>query len=160
MKIDLIWAQDKNGVIGVNGELPWHIPEDLINFKKLTLNQTIVMGRKTWDSLKYKPLPKRRNIVLTTQKNIELVDTFDNLVTLLNDLVDTDTKKIFVIGGAQIYKVFWPLATALHITFIKKKCKDGDTIFPFSIDEIKNNFKFVIKKQLTDNAQYQYREKI
>ena len=121
MKIDLIWAQDKNGVIGVNGELPWHIPEDLINFKKLTLNQTIVMGRKTWNSLKFKPLPKRRNIVLTTQKNIELVDTFDNLVTLLNDLVDTDTKKIFVIGGAQIYKVFWPLATALHITFIKKK---------------------------------------
>ena len=122
MEIHLIWAQDKHSAIGKNGDLPWHIPEDLKNFKKLTLNQPIVMGRKTWDSLKFKPLPKRRNIVLTSQKNIESADTFDSLETLLIDLVNNSTKKIFIIGGAQIYNIFWELATALHITFVNDNC--------------------------------------
>ena len=60
MEIHLIWAQENNGGIGKNGQLPWHIPEDLKNFKKLTLNSTIVMGRKTWESLPFKPLPKKK----------------------------------------------------------------------------------------------------
>ena len=60
MQIHLIWAQDQNGGIGKNGNLPWHISEDLKNFKKITFGSTIVMGRKTWDSLPIKPLPKRR----------------------------------------------------------------------------------------------------
>ena len=160
MEIHLIWAQDKHGAIGKNGDLPWHIPEDLKNFKKLTLNQPIVMGRKTWDSLKFKPLPKRRNIVLTSQKNIESADTFDNLVTLLNDLGNNGVKKIFVIGGAQIYNVFWELATVLHITYVNENCIDADTIFPFSMDEIEKEFKLKSTKQLTSSAQYQYWERI
>ena len=141
MDIHLIWAQDQHGAIGKNGDLPWHIPEDLKNFKKLTLNQPIVMGRKTWDSLKFKPLPKRRNIVLTSQKNIESADTFDSLATLLIDLVNNGTKNIFVIGGAQIYNIFWGLATALHITYVNENCIDADTIFPFSMDDIEKEFK-------------------
>ena len=64
----MIWAQDTNNAIGRDGTLPWHFSEDLQNFKALTLNSTIVMGRKTWDSLKIKPLPKRRNIVLSSKK--------------------------------------------------------------------------------------------
>ena len=68
MKIHLIWAQEINGGIGKNGKLPWHISEDLQNFKKLTLESTILMGRKTWESLPIKPLPKRRNIVLSSKK--------------------------------------------------------------------------------------------
>jgi len=78
MKFHLIWAQDENGAIGKNGDLPWHIPEDLKNFKKLTLNKPIIMGRKTWDSLKFKPLPKRRNIVLSSQKEIKDAEIFNN----------------------------------------------------------------------------------
>ena len=72
MKFHLIWAQDQNGGIGENGNLPWHISEDLKNFKFLTLNTTIIMGRKTWDSLPIKPLPKRNNIVLSSaaQNNV------------------------------------------------------------------------------------------
>ena len=62
MLIHLIWAQDAKSGIGKNGKLPWHISEDLINFKKLTLHSTILMGRKTWESLTKKPLPKRKNI--------------------------------------------------------------------------------------------------
>ena len=65
MDIHLIWAQDENGGIGQNGKLPWHISEDLKNFKSLTLNSTIIMGRKTWDSLPIKPLPNRKNIILS-----------------------------------------------------------------------------------------------
>ena len=63
MEVHLIWAQDQNGGIGIDGKLPWHISEDLKNFKKITLNSTIIMGRKTWDSLSIKPLPGRTNIV-------------------------------------------------------------------------------------------------
>ena len=79
MKIHLIWAQDKNGGIGYKGQLPWHIPEDLQNFKKLTLNSTILMGRKTWESLPIKPLPRRRSIVLTPKKNLE-VESYQSII--------------------------------------------------------------------------------
>ena len=73
MKIHLIWAQDNNGGIGQANQLPWKISEDLKHFKKLTLNSTVIMGRKTWDSLPIKPLPNRRNIILSrnTIANIE-----------------------------------------------------------------------------------------
>jgi len=158
--IHLIWAQDLKSAIGKNNDLPWHIPEDLKNFKQLTLNQSIVMGRNTWDSLKFKPLPKRRNIVLTSKNNIESADTFDSLDHLLNDLINKKTKKIFVIGGAQIYKLFWELATSLHITIISDKCENADTFFPISMDDIKNNFKLKLSRDLTNSAQYQYWERI
>ena len=83
MDIHLIWAQDMNNAIGVDGNLPWYIPEDLKNFKKLTLNKPIVMGRKTWDSLKYKPLPRRRNLVLSTKHKIKDVETFNKIEILI-----------------------------------------------------------------------------
>ena len=67
MNIELIWAQNYSGGIGKEGTLPWHISEDLKNFKKITANFPIIMGRKTWESLPFKPLPKRRNIVLSSQ---------------------------------------------------------------------------------------------
>ena len=78
MKVHLIWAQDFNGGIGVSGKLPWHIKEDLKNFKTLTLNSTIIMGRKTWDSLPIKPLPKRKNLVLskTVQNDVITYHSF------------------------------------------------------------------------------------
>jgi len=157
--IHLIWAQDLKSAIGKNNDLPWYIPEDLKNFKQLTLNQPIVMGRNTWDSLKFKPLPKRRNIVLTSKNNIESADTFDSLDHLLSDLINKKTKKIFVIGGAQIYKLFWGLATSLHITIISDKCENADTFFPFSMDDIKNDFRLILSRDLTNSAQYQYWER-
>ena len=71
MNIHIIWAQDNNGGIGKDNKLPWHISEDLINFKKITSIHTIIMGRKTWDSLPKKPLPNRRNIVLSSNTLID-----------------------------------------------------------------------------------------
>ena len=83
MIIKLIWAQDSSGGIGINNKLPWHFSEDLQKFKSLTLNSTIVMGRKTWESLKIKPLPKRKNIVLSSKK-INDVECYKSIEELMN----------------------------------------------------------------------------
>ena len=87
MKVHLIWAQDLNGGIGRDGKLPWYIPEDLKNFKKITTQSIVIMGRKTWDSLPLKPLPKRRNIVLssTSQDNVETYSTYNECISQLKN---------------------------------------------------------------------------
>ena len=105
MKIHLIWAQDKYGGIGKNGRLPWKLPEDLKKFKRLTLNSTIIMGRKTWESLTLKPLPKRRNIVLTSNP-IKNVETYPSIESCIKSLNRNNIKEIFIIGGSQIYNHF------------------------------------------------------
>ena len=115
MEIHIIWAQDINGGIGEKGKLPWYISKDLKNFKELTINSTIIMGRKTWDSLPIKPLPKRRNIVLTRSMhvNVEAYRSYKDCVkTLEKDKVD----RVFIIGGRSIYKLFYKDAKFLHIT--------------------------------------------
>ena len=78
MKIHLIWAQDQNGGIGKKRKLPWHIPADLKNFKKLTLNSTIIMGRKTWTTLPVNPLSNRRNIVISSN-SIADVENYNSI---------------------------------------------------------------------------------
>lgn len=155
MKIHLIWAQDYNGGIGINGQLPWHIPEDLINFKKITLDSTILMGRKTWDSLPFKPLPKRRNIVLSKNK-INNVEVYHNVEKCIQSLEKELLSTIFIIGGSSIYKLFFNYATYLHITYIDKKSNDIDTFFPIDNNTIKEKF---IKKnttELANNVLYTY----
>ena len=156
MNIHIIWAQDINGGIGKNNSLPWHISEDLINFKKITLNKPIIMGRKTWDSLKFKPLPKRRNIVLSSQQKIKDAEVFKSKNELLNELLISGEKEVFVIGGAQIYKEFWDLATSLHITIIKENYVEADTFFPIEYSEFEKDFKLDNALELTDKAQYQH----
>ena len=106
MEIHLIWAQDKNGGIGENGKLPWHISEDLKNFKKITLNSTIIMGRKTWDSLPIKPLPKRENIILSSKKQSSGI-TYHSLKGCLEDLKESNKNKVFIIGGRSVYQLFF-----------------------------------------------------
>ena len=151
MKIHLIWAQEKDGGMGINNHLPWHISEDLKNFKKLTLSKPIIMGRKTWESLPFKPLPKRRNVVLSSQSmnGVECYTSMKNCMDKLADEAD-----IFVIGGAQIYKAFYAHAHHLHITIVDEKTVGIDTYFPVSLSEIKDTFTLNKSKSLTDNAQY------
>ena len=93
MKIQLIWVQDENGGIGKKGKLPWHIPEDLMNFKQITLNQVVIMGRITWDSLSIKPLPKRRNIVLSHSKFDE-VECYASVENCLKKQNKSATKNV------------------------------------------------------------------
>ncbi len=128
MKLSAIVAMTPDRIIGKNGTLPWHLPEDLKFFKKQTSGHPIVMGRKTFDSIG-KPLPKRQNIILTNDQNWQHPNTKtihhpDQLSTL--QLLDST---IYVIGGSQIYSLFLPLLDDLYITHIHHPY-EGDTVFP------------------------------
>ena len=151
MEIHLIWAQDFQGGIGKNGKLPWHISEDLKNFKKLTLESTIVMGRKTWDSLPIKPLPQRNNIVLSSQKQ-NGVETYHSYDDCINSLRKID--RVFIIGGRSIYQLFFNDADYLHITQIQIKEEGINEFFPLSFDIIKTKFKKKFEQRLCDEAIY------
>ena len=153
MKIHLIWAQDENGGIGKDGKLPWHISEDLKNFKKLTSGSTIVMGRKTWESLSVRPLPKRRNIVLSSKKisNVECYTSIEECIQLLEgECIEI----LFVIGGSSIYRDFIPLADELHITEVDEITEGIDTYFPVPMLEIKNEFEKINEIKLNNKAIY------
>jgi len=119
-------------VIGKDGKLPWNIPADLKNFKRLTSNSTVIMGRKTYESIpeKYRPLPNRVNIVITRNQNLKYQGAIvSNSVPDALEIARSHQKDSFVIGGAQIYQEFLPLANQMHLSFIKHEY-EGDTKFP------------------------------
>ena len=153
MKIHLIWAQEINGGIGKNGKLPWHISEDLQNFKKLTLDSTILMGRKTWESLPIRPLSKRRNIVLSSKKVFN-VECYTSVEGCIEKLIDDGIDKLFVIGGSTVYPNFINRANELHITQVDEVTKGIDTIFPVTMLKIKAEFDKINQRELSDKAIY------
>ena len=120
MRLHLIFARAANGVIGNQGTLPWHLPEDLAHFKRLTLGCPVIMGRKTWDSLppKFRPLPGRANIVITRQAewSSEGAIPAHSLEAALSQCAQAE--HAWVIGGAQIYAQALPLATTVEVTEI------------------------------------------
>ncbi|MBK2027784.1 dihydrofolate reductase [Allofrancisella guangzhouensis] len=129
--ISLIVAYDKNFGIGKENSLAWKLSEDLKNFKKITENNYIVMGRKTFESIG-RPLPNRKNIILTRDKNYKQ----DNCLIIhsVEEIINFSKSKphyeIFIIGGAQIYKEFINLADRLYITEVDTQIKDLDAFFP------------------------------
>ena len=153
MKIHLIWAQDKNGGIGKNGKLPWHISEDLQNFKKLTLDSTILMGRKTWESLPIRPLSNRRNIVLSSKK-VTNVECYTSVEKCIKRLDDDRTDKLFVIGGSTVYRNFIYRADELHITQVDNVIEGIDTFFPVTMLKIKKEFKKINEIELSKKVIY------
>ncbi len=136
MEIILIAAMAKNGVIGRDNKLPWHIPEELKLFKKTTMGYPMIMGRKTFDSFPV-PLPGRRHIVLSRNPDLqleggELATSFDEAIKLCEG-----TDKVFIIGGAQIFKQSLSLITSMILTEIDKEM-EGDVTFPeFPFDKFK-----------------------
>ncbi len=141
MTVSIIAAIAENNVIGNNNKLIWHISEDLKRFKKLTTGHPVVMGRKTYESLPFKPLPKRKNIVISSQKNVK----FDGavIVNSVNAALEEckNEKEIFICGGAEIYKLFLPLADKLYLTRVHKSF-EGDTFFPkIDFSEWEEDFK-------------------
>jgi dihydrofolate reductase len=131
MKLGLIWAQARNGVIGRGGVLPWHLPEDLAHFKRTTLGAPVIMGRKTWESLppRFRPLPGRRNIVITRQADwhapgAERADSVEAAVALC---AGADTA--WITGGAEIFRLAEPLADIAVVTEIDADY-EGDTHAP------------------------------
>jgi len=136
MKIAIIAAIARNRVIGSNGKIPWHISEDLRRFKRLTTGHTVLMGRKTWESLG-KPLSNRRNVVLTLRP-IPGVECYSSIDAAIEALKEEST--VFVIGGAQIYSLFLERADELYLTFIDRDTQ-GDTLFPPFEEIVKKKFK-------------------
>jgi len=153
MKINLIWAMEQNEGIGIKGDLPWHISEDLQSFKKITLGQPIIMGLNTWISLPNKPLPKRRNIVLAPEIMPE-VESYTSIDDCISTLENEGVTEVFVVGGAMVYGQFFPLASDLHITLVNKRTPGIDARFPVTIAEISKQFDKIEERQLTDIAVY------
>ena len=153
MQIHLIWAQDENGGIGKDGKLPWHISEDLKNFKRLTLGSTILMGRNTWESLPVRPLPERRNTVLSS-KEIPDVVCYTSIEECIETLYGDGTEKLFVIGGTTVYSNFINRADELHITQVNKMTQGIDTYFPVTMLKIKKEFEKVNETELSKKAIY------
>ena len=131
--IKLIAAVSSNNIIGVNGELPWLIPADLQNFKEKTLNQTIVMGWKTWESLGSKPLPNRVNVILSRTKKPIPRSKVVRLYSSVGEVIKKH-KNFWVIGGESVYGYFIPYTDEMYITRVitdvKTKPNDNVSHFP------------------------------
>ncbi len=128
MTLSIIVAVAEGNVIGKDNSLIWHISEDLKRFKRLTENHTVVMGRKTYMSLPFRPLKNRRNIVITKGKNhIEGVETAHSVEEALELCKGED--EVFIIGGASIYEQTIDIADKIYLTKVLKEF-EGDTFFP------------------------------
>ncbi|MCU1587576.1 MAG: folA [Frankiales bacterium] len=121
----MIWAQAHGRVIGRDGSIPWHLPEDLAHFRALTMGSVVVMGRRTWDSLPhaYRPLPGRENVVLTSRpvEGVRCFATADEVLAAYDDF--------WVIGGAAVYAAFLPHADEVQVTEVDLDTP-GDTFAP------------------------------
>jgi len=135
MRINLIYARARNGVIGANNTLPWHLPQDLAHFKRMTTGAPVMMGRNTWDSLppRFKPLPGRTNIVVTRQRawhseGALAVDSLEWGCALCSGMTPTP-EELWVIGGAQLFAAAMVLATRAVVTELDRDF-DGDVFAP------------------------------
>jgi dihydrofolate reductase len=129
--LSLIVARARNGAIGRDGTIPWHAPEDLAFFQRETLGGAIIMGRRTWDSLPKRPLPRRLNIVVTsTPRAAEDLTLFVSLENALDAARAAGHLRLYAIGGAGIYRAFLPQADRLLITEVDIDVPDADTFFP------------------------------
>jgi dihydrofolate reductase len=127
--ISIIVAIASNGAIGKNNDLLWHLPEDLIRFKRLTNGHCLIMGKNTWYSLPRRPLPNRKNIVITDDP-CECIDGCISAYSIDDSISKCDPgKEIFVIGGGIVYRQFMEIADRLYITHVHKEF-DADTFFP------------------------------
>jgi dihydrofolate reductase len=127
MSISFILAMDRNRGIGMNNNLPWHLPADMANVKKLTLGHTLIMGRKTFESLR-RPLPGRTNVILTQNPTYQapgciIIHTVEEALTRFK------AEELFIFGGAEVYKLFMPYVDKMYVTYIDEAFQ-ADTFFP------------------------------
>lgn len=142
--ISIIACVGKNLELGKNNDLIWHLPNDLKYFRKVTNGKTVIMGRRTFDSLPG-VLPKRRNIVLQMQdeEKIDGVEIYNDIESILDAVKDED--EAFIIGGASIYKQFLEYADKLYLTEVESECPDAQVFFP------KFNKKLYNRKEVGSN---------
>ncbi len=155
---------ESNRVIGNNGKVPWRIPEDSERFQRLTLNHTVIMGRKTWEyDLEKCPLPQRRNIIISSSperlQSEHLSDSTSVFVKSLEEaLKESEQEKIFIVGGSSIYAEALKLADTLELTLVKGDF-EGDTFFPEYQPLIGHQFELV-KKEIHPNFRYETYKRI
>jgi len=129
MTVGLVWAQSTDGVIGRDGGIPWNVPEDLARFKRLTMGHTVVMGRRTWESLpaRFRPLPGRRNVVVSRNAHYQAEGA-----EVSGSIAAAGSGPTWVIGGAEIYHLAMPLASRCEITEVEVDLhpRDEDTLAP------------------------------
>ena len=151
MNVSIIVAMSKNRVIGRDNDMPWHLSDDLKNFKKITINKTIIMGRLTYDSIG-KPLPKRNNVVLSRNLKDPKVTVLDNLEEALN--ISKNEDEIFIIGGSDLYSQTINIANKLYLTSINHEIS-GDKYFPaFDLDQWKLIDSCSYKKNNSNSHQF------
>lgn len=126
MQISIVVAASDNDVIGVRGELPWHLPDDLRRFKTITMGKPIVMGRLTHESIG-RPLPGRRNVILTRRADYRSPGC--DVVRSVDDVFALDEEEVMIIGGGTVYAEFLPHAERVYLTRVHV-CVDGDAFFP------------------------------
>lgn len=166
---EIVVACNEKMVIGKNSEIPWNVKEDLAMFKTLTTGHIVIMGRKTYESLPFKPLKNRYNIVLTnnpdkyeTKHDNVIFTTCENVANIIANQKQKWGEPVYVIGGSDVYKYFIKDCSKLHITFIDKDV-DGDTFFPYTLDTLsgKYGFKLIQSSNQTlsksDNILFQFR---
>ncbi len=138
--ISIIVATDERGAIGKDNQLLWHLPNDMKYFRELTTGHTVIMGRRTFESLPKGALPNRKNIVLTTTPDAH----FDNCLvyhTLWNALIACeDEDEVFIIGGGSVYRQALEVADKLYLTMVHHTFPDADTFFPHVDPQVWNRF--------------------
>lgn len=133
--ITMIAAMDKNRVIGSDNQMPWHLPDDLKFFKAKTSGKPVIMGRRTFESIGSRPLPNRRNLVITRDVSyrVEGAEIFDSIERAIGSC--SASEEIIIMGGGQLYQQMMPLADKLYITLVDAEV-EGDTLFPqWNLDE-------------------------
>ncbi len=150
----MIVAVNKHGIIGKNNDMIWHIPEDMKHFRRETMHNIVIMGRKTYDSLPNGPLDARINIVITskpenyknTSRSSAIFCDLDECDEILYKLKSNTNKRIFVIGGAQIYNHFFKRCKTIYVTLVENDQRDGVSIYPL-LEEIQTKYIIVSKRQ-------------
>lgn len=141
MRVGLVWAEASGGAIGRGGTMPWHLPEDLAHFKRVTMGDPVVMGRRTWESLpeRFRPLPGRENIVITRDSSYRaagasVVSALDAALVAAAGVAvepaDAGESSVWVIGGGEVFGIAMPLADELIVTRIDLDVPDADTFAP------------------------------
>ena len=159
MKMSLIVAVSRNGVIGLDNQLPWHLPDDLQYFKSVTMGKPLVMGRKTYDSIG-RPLPGRTNIVITRDASwsapgVNVATTLDDALLLARKAcLDSGVDEVMVIGGEQIYRMTITVADRLYVTEVDAEIA-GDAFFP-TIDPQQWQRNRVELPEVTGSYSYQF----
>lgn len=130
-KVGLIWAQNADRAIGLNGQMPWHIPEDLKHFNEVTSGSNVIMGRSTWFSLpeRFRPLPNRRNMVLSSDPTFQ-IEGGEAFTSFELALASVDSEWVWAMGGSRIYEIALPFASKIEVTQVNLPNIEADTFAP------------------------------